>query len=152
MGGIEIGRMTTSEERESITLGADVGGKDAHVATNEHILALRKLLREECCGGYSTNIKEFSLVLRIDGCVQAWGMSGADNFAYRKKSSYATADIYLPKDAWEGKSPNAFRRVLASEVKGAINRLAEYIQGQGISVAIDDLNHDIDQALGRFLA
>ena len=51
-----------------VTLGADVGGKDAHIGTHEYILEFRKLLRQECQGDYGNGngIVEFALVLRID--------------------------------------------------------------------------------------
>lgn len=63
----------SSETRKLIALGADVGGKDAHGATHDSVLALRRLLQQKCKGPYGAAVKEFALVLRIDGCVQALG-------------------------------------------------------------------------------
>src|SRR5690242_2188452 len=83
-----------------ITLGADVGGRDAHAAITGDILALRRLLEQECPGPYSATFDEFALILRIDGSVQSWGRRGVDHIRLQRKLRYAKADIYVPTTAW----------------------------------------------------
>jgi hypothetical protein len=139
-----------SEARALVTLGADVGGKDAHGATHEHVLSLRRLLQRKCVGPYGATVKEFALVLRIDGSVQAWGKSGADNAAFQRKGTVATADIFIPLSAWSGRDAATIRQVLAAGVVDAIETLAELSERQKIDIAIDRLRRDIGDAAREF--
>ena len=140
------------ESREPITLGADVGGKDAYSATHGHILALRKLLRQECRGPYSEIIKEFALVLRIDGSVQAWGKTGVEDVAMQKKNTFATADIFVPREVWSTNDAPNLRRFLASGVKAAVAKIATCAENRGVDVSREALERDVDTAVVKFLA
>lgn len=140
-----------STGNESITLGADVGGKDAHLATHEHILALRKLLRQDCHGVYSYAIKEFALVLRVDGEIQAWGKSGVDGVKMGKKNSFVTADIFVPKEVWS-ESAHGFREFIASGFQVAIEEIIKYAQGRGVDLSAEILRRDVGVALEKYLA
>lgn len=142
----------SSEVQDVVTLGADVGGKDAHAATHEHIIVLRKLLRQECSGPYSTTIKEFALVLRIDGEVQSWGKSGVEGVALRKNNSFATADIFVPRNVWAGDSSHNLRSFLADEVMNAVAKIGRCSQSKKVDLSIDRLSYDVDTAVRQFLA
>ena len=132
-----------------ITLGADVGGRDAYDATHAHILALRKLLNDYCTGSYSETIKQIALVLRIDGSVQTWGKQGVEHVALQKKGTLATADIYVPLDVWAS-GHSDFRNFLASEVKVAIAEIAECARQQGVDLLRADLEHDVLEATSNY--
>lgn len=142
----------SAENLESITLGADVGGKDAHTATHEHVLILRKLLRQECQGPYSQTIKQIAIVLRIDGSVQAWGKSGVETVAIQRKNTFATADIFVPREAWSTANSQELRHFLADGVKTAIERISKSAQDRGISLSHEGLQHDVGSAIDKFLA
>jgi|GEM_PF-5337029 len=90
-----------------ITLGADVGGKDAFNATHQHILALRNLLRKIDTSTTNGALKEIALVLRVDGSVQAWGKRGVDNISFLKKKSFVTVDIFVTTDIWLEGDPHS---------------------------------------------
>ncbi len=135
----------------TVTLGADVGGKDAHEATQAHVLRLRRLLANECSGPYSETIKEIALVLRIDGSVQAWGKSGVSGVKLQKKNSFATADIYVPRDVWASHDPSVFREFLASEVKAAIVSICETANRRGVVLLRDELERDVYAAAQSFI-
>lgn len=139
-----------SAARTLVTLGADVGGKDAHGATHEHVLSLRRLLQQKCVGPYGATVKEFALVLRIDGSVQAWGKSGADNAAFQRKGTFATVDIFVPVSAWSSRDATKIRQVLVSGVVGAIEMLAELSERKKIDIAIDRLRQDIGDVALEF--
>jgi hypothetical protein len=141
-----------SETRYPVTLGADVGGKDAHEATNNYVLSLRRLLQQKCTGPYGATVKEFALVLRIDGSVQAWGKSGAENAAFRRKNTFATADIFVTVNEWSGRDAAHIRKVLATGVMDAIETLAELAERKKIDIAIDSLRRDVGAAEREFLA
>jgi len=138
--------------RAFVTLGADVGGKDAHDATHAHILAFRRLLADTCRGPYSETIKEIALVLRIDGSVHTWGKRGIEGVALQKRSTLATADIYVSRDVWESLDFLAFRRFLASGIKAAIAEIAECARHQGIDLLREDLERDVYGAALKFTA
>lgn len=124
--------MSTSED--FVTLGADVGGKDAFNATNQHVLALRNLLRQECSRPSGDLIKEIALVLRIDGSVQAWGKSGVDNISLQKKKTFVTADIFVPVDVWSSGEASGIRRFLFDQVAQAIQLVVENVNRQGVTL------------------
>lgn len=142
----------TSPDRDVMTLGADVGGRDAAVATHDHILALRKLLQQECQGPYSDVIKEFALVLRIDGSVQRWGKSGVDNVRLFQKAEYATADVFVPSNVWEKQDVTELRQFLAFGVRSAVADIAQRAAKKKVRVSLELLTSDIDRAVHRFLA
>lgn len=135
-----------------VTLGADVGGKDAHEATHAHVLAFRRLLADACQGPYSETIKEIALVLRIDGSVQAWGKRGVEGIALQKKRTFATADIYITQDAWTSHDASALRHLLASEVEAAISAIAEYATHQGVNLLRENLERDVHRATQQFVS
>jgi hypothetical protein len=140
-----------SKNREAITLGADVGGKDADVATRDHILAFRKHLQEECQGPYSDVLKEFAIVLRIDGSVQSWGKSGVDNIRLLQKAGYATADIFVPTGVWAERDIAGLRQFLATSVRNAVLDIAQRAQDKKVNVSLESLTSDIDRAVLGFL-
>lgn len=141
-----------SKTHALITLGADVGGKDAHGATHEYVLSLRRLLQQKCVGPYGDTVNEFALVLRIDGAVQAWGKCGAGNAAFQRKGAVATADIFVPVSAWSARDSANIRKVLAAGVVGAIEALAELSERKKIDIAIDRLRRDVGDVATEFSA
>lgn len=136
--------------RTLVTLGADVGGKDAHEATHAHILAFRKLLDSECKGPYSNKIKEIALVLRIDGSVQAWGKNGVEGVAIQKGGTFATADIFVSRDKWASHDVATFRNCLVSGVTAAMTAIAEYARQQGVDLLRENLERDVCRAALKF--
>jgi hypothetical protein len=141
----------TTEERDLVTLGADVGGKDAYAATNEAVLALRKLLTQKCKGPYGTTVKEIALVLRIDGSIQAWGKSGPEGAAFREKSTVATVDVFITAREWQSQDAHQVRRVLAKGTADAIEALAALAERRKIDIAIDRLRADVSAATVDYL-
>lgn len=137
--------------KEPITLGADVGGKDAHMATQEHILAFRKLLQQECRREYSKKIKEFALILRVDGAVQSWGKSGVEGVAIKKKNTFATADIFMPKESWYLMCALDIRKFLAGGVKSAIQDIIDCAKFNGVPLSGEELKNDVDCAIEKFI-
>ena len=141
-----------TKAKDTITLGADVGGRDADLATNSHIMLLRRLLAIECVGPYSSVFKEFALVLRIDGSVQSWGKRGIDYNRLQKKSGYATADIFVPKDVWQPTEGSEFRCYVEREVGRAIRQIADRAIKANVPIADELLIADVDRATSLFLS
>ncbi|HET6159115.1 MAG TPA: hypothetical protein VFE34_12265 [Dongiaceae bacterium] len=138
-------------DRAVITLGAQMGGKDADAATDVDILALRRLLEQECPGPYSSAFNEFALVLRVDGSIDSWGRRGVDHVRLQRKLRYATADIYVPMSAWNTREVGAFRGFLAAEVESAIRVIGERVRKAKIAIDSERLLHDVQRATAQFL-
>lgn len=136
---------------DTITVGADVGGPDAHEATNECILELRKLLRRGCPGPYSSVIKEFAIVLRVDGSVKAWNKTGIDFFALKRKNSCATIDIFVPRTVWLDQGLRAFRQFLAEQMRCAIEEILRHVKKRKIDVSEMQLVGDLEAVLAEFV-
>lgn len=131
-----------------VTLGADVGGKDAFNVTNQHVLALRSLLRQKCSKASGGFLKEIALVLRVDGSVQAWGKSGVDNISLQKKKAFVTADIFVPVDVWSTGDASSIRRFLMDQVRCAIRFVIEDVNRQGVALdgkALEDALESVRQ-------
>lgn len=141
-----------SGNHEMVTLGADVGGKDAHIATHSHVLFFRRLLQQKCIGPYGGIVKEFALVLRIDGSVQAWGKRGIENATFRQKNSVVTVDIYVPINEWLGRDAIHIRNVIAAGVTDAIETVAKLAERKKIDISINSLRRDVNAAEKDFLA
>ncbi|WP_157835438.1 hypothetical protein [Xanthomonas sp. SHU 166] len=132
-------------------MGADIGGKDAHVVTNESIVRFRLLLRKHCRAVYSNVITEIALVLRVDGSVQAWGLAGVHNVKFQKKRSFATADIFVPVSGWLGCSVDGFNEFIASGVVDAVEVICEMARDKRIDVDAELLKVDVNSAARDFL-
>ena len=131
-----------------VSLGADVGGKDAHAATSEVCIDLRQALAKECCGPYGASFAEFALVVRIDGSVQSWGKRGVDNVRLQRQSKYATADIFVPQDVWvEGLGP--LRAFLATNIEAAIQAIVDRAEKSRDQIESDRLIRDVRKAMAH---
>jgi hypothetical protein len=134
-----------------VSLGVDVGGKDAHAATSVPCAALRGLLEQECQGPYGSTFDEFALVLRIDGSVQSWGKSGVDNVRLQRKARYATADVFVPAKIWSAGDSSTLRQFFSTGVESAIGAIADRARKEKDSVEADRLIADVKRATTKFL-
>lgn len=137
------------QHKAAVSLGADVGGKDADAATAAVCMAIRRALAEECGGPYGASFAEFALVVRIDGSVQSWGNRGVDNVRLQRKARYATADIFVPQAVWaEGRRP--FAAFMATNVVAAIQAIVDRAQKDGDLIEADLLIRDVRRATEHF--
>ena len=134
-----------------VTLGADVGGKDAFTATNQHVLALRSLLHQECSGSFGSPLKEISLILRVDGSVQSWGKRGVENVTFYKKKSSVTADIFVPVDVWATGDAVSLQLFLVDQVIHAIQLVVEFVNCQGLVLNEKELECALKSVRQKYL-
>lgn len=142
--------MKQTSNTATVTLGADVGGKDADAATNADVLALRRCLEAECRGPYGKGFDEFALVLRIDGSVQAWDKRGVGNVRLQRHLRYATADIFVPRSSWSAERTGTFRTYIVEGVTAAIGEIVARALRAGDDIAADALCRDVATAITRF--
>jgi hypothetical protein len=136
---------------EPITLGADIGGRDAFVATHDHILSFRSLLRQHCRLPYSAALKEVALVFRIDGSVQAWGKKGVEAVRFYKKRAYVTADIFVPVDSWASLEVAEVRRNLAAGIADAVQIIVEGAERRKIEIESARLRREVSEVVMLFM-
>lgn len=141
----------SSNTRELVTLGADIGGTDAFVATHDLVLYLRRLLKQNCRGPYGTTVKEFALVLRIDGSIQAWGKKGAEAVRFQQKNTYVTVEIFVPTDSWSGVEEADIRKTLAAGVTDAIESVVKVAERKRIEIDGSRLRNEAGEAAKQFL-
>lgn len=139
------------ELKDVVSLPAEVGGEDAHAATHEHILALRKLLREKCKELYSSIARSFEFVLVIDGSVQAWQKAVASRTVFRDQKALASVDIHLTRDKWFACNPATIRMNLVAGVIEALEKLHELTVRRKVDLASDQLRQDVRTAVEEFL-
>lgn len=148
-----IGQKQTPDmtKSEAITLGADVGGKDAYEATRKSVQSLRRLLALECIGPYSAKIDECALVLRIDGEVQSLGRRGTHGIVLSERRRRVTADIYVPSTEWSGSGTN-FAEFLADEVTQALSAICAKAKTRWSDFDSGRMTADVERAVSAFRA
>jgi len=138
-------------EKPTVKVGGDIGGVAADRATDRHISPLRKLLQAHCCGPYSSEVDEFSLVIRVDGDIAYWEQEGCDRMRRRKKDRYITIDIYVPRSRWEGVRGIEIRKYLAACVEDAFQRMIGKLRKDKVVVDGDALLRDFAIVKAHYL-
>lgn len=141
-----------TEQPATVTLGAQVGGRDADEAMRPHYLPLRQLLAVACVGPYSAILREIALVLRIDGSLDQWERRGVALVRMQRKGGYATADIFVPVPVWRDGDDRAIRAFLAEHTRAAIRQIIERARGAGIPIEAERLLGDVSLATHRYVA
>jgi hypothetical protein len=132
-------------ERAFVTLGAQVGGRDADAATLDHLMDLRVLLAQECRGPYGQSLSEIALVLRVDGSVQSWSRSDVSNVRIQRKARYATADIFMPSEIWKTGGTLGIREFMLSGATTAIEAILQRAKKQKLEIASEALLGDLQR-------
>ena len=140
-----------NDEKSAVTLGADVGGRDAFDATKKHVLALRQVLASACRGPYGGTYDEFALILRIDGSVQEWRKRGIANVRRQRRWRYVTADIFVPVSDWKGRPARGLRNLLAKDVETAMAAIIDRVTKAKDDVDVDRLLADVKRAIKQFV-
>jgi hypothetical protein len=137
---------------EAITLGVQAGDVKSSEITRPHFLSLRKLLAQHCPGPYSQRIKEFAIILRIDGDIWHWEFEGCKNLRLRRKDRYITIDIGVPRGKWEHASAASLRCYLGKSCRDAIVLMLDKLKGEKIEVNSKALLENVDAAISEYLA
>jgi hypothetical protein len=134
---------------EAVTLGAQTSGDDDRTTT--HVLELRKLLASHCTGPYSSEIKQFALVLRIGGGMQEFE-DGCDRIRRNRKAGYITVDIGFPSNRWKDTSDTQIREFLAEAIETGLLCCLRRLEKDRTHVNAPGLLSDFANAKKVFLA
>jgi hypothetical protein len=136
----------------SFSLGAQVGGRSAKEATAQE-QELRDMF-SRWTGDYSSAVREFAFILRIDGefhsYTEMWSICGAQKA--KRKRDWIEVEIGIPERWWRLAHSDGYKKRLAGEVeKGFISMIEVLRRNRGI-VNAEALMNDWKRIKGHYLA
>jgi hypothetical protein len=84
--------------------------------------------------------------------IQAWEKRGIEGVTLLKRSAFATADIYVPREVWSANDRSTIRNYLASTVKSAVAGIAQCAELRGVHLLGSALERDVDEVAQKFVA
>ena len=133
----------------TITLGMQTSGEDDR--TNAPVLELRRLLAECCAGPYSSDVREFALILRIAGEMQEFDFEGCERIRRNRKGRYITLDLGVPSYRWKGVGDSDLREYLAQTVETGLLCCINRLERDKTPIASSALMSDYAKVKKRFL-
>lgn len=140
----------SEEAKRYITIGAQMGDRDADTAVCPSFMRLSKLFTKHCSRGYGDTFKYFGFVLRIDGAISYWEKSGCDKLRGRR-SGEATIDVYMPIPVWKA-GPLSIQKYLEVEIRNGFFLMLEKLIKLGVVLDKDNLIADFEVAMAEFAA
>ena len=146
-----IGNDRSQGNVNSFSLGAQVGGPDAAEATRNQEQKLRDAMNR-WSGNYTSAIKEFAFLLRIDGAIhtytQEWNILGAQKA--KRKKNWIEVEIGVPKSAWQNQSDN-YKNYLAAEVEKGLHYMVELLKQKKCDINDEALFADWKKIKNKYL-
>jgi len=99
----------------TITLGVQTSREDDR--TDKPVLDMRKVLATRCQGPYSSEIREFALILRVGGDMQEFNFEGCERIRRNRKQKYITVDLGFPSNRWKAATESSIREYIAEAVE-----------------------------------
>ncbi|HKV82063.1 MAG TPA: hypothetical protein VJP02_28200 [Candidatus Sulfotelmatobacter sp.] len=113
----------------SFSLGAQIGGPDYRQEAQKQEQQLRDAFNR-WTGDYSTEVREFAFLLRIDGEIhrytEMWRIVGAQEA--KRKKDWIEVEIGIPKTWWQEAKDDAYKKRLADEVEVGLRSMIELLQ------------------------
>ncbi|WP_108670431.1 hypothetical protein [Peribacillus acanthi] len=134
-----------------ITLGADIGGRDAAKVVEPYLNELVELLDRFCNKRYSSQLDEFAPFLRVDGDVCSWNFEGCEKLRLSKKHRYITVDIGMPRSKWEGIGEKEIKEYLINNLKEALELIVNRLKKERYPVNDNVLWVDFGKVKEEFL-
>jgi hypothetical protein len=144
-----VGGKAAIMSTDTVTLGMQTSREDNR--TSQHVLPLRKLLAAHCKGPYSSEVREFALILRIGGEMLEFDFKGCERIRRNKKNAYITVDLGFPSSEWKGQSDEHIKRYLAQSVETGLRCCIERLERDGVAVEGDRLLADYQQVRQQYL-
>ena len=135
----------------SFSLGEQIGGQ-----TNKEARAQTQALRDlfnAWTGDYSSDIREFAFILRVDGHIHRytamWNIYGAQKA--KRKRDWIEVEIGVPETWWRLAHTDQFKKRIAEEVERGFNSMIEVLQKKHRDIKAEALLHDWSQIKAKFL-
>ncbi len=137
----------------SFSLGAQIGGPDYRPEARIQEQQLRDALNR-WTGDYSTDVREFAFLLRIDGEIHRytdlWQIVGAQKA--KRKRDWIEVEIGIPKAWWQEAKNDAYKKRLADEVEAGFRSMIELLQRNKRSINAQALLDDWGHIKAAYLA
>jgi hypothetical protein len=134
----------------TITLGVQTSREDDR--TGKPVLEMRKLLATHCEGPYSSEIREFALILRVGGDMQEFNFEGCERIRRNRKQKYITLDLGFPSNRWKAAPESSIREYLAEAVETGLLCCIKRLQTDKSPVDSARLMGDFAKVKQLFLA
>jgi hypothetical protein len=134
----------------TITLGVQTTREDDR--TEVPVVEMRRLLAMHCQGPYSTEIREFALILRIGGAMQEFNFEGCERIRRNRKEKYITVDLGFPSTRWKASSDSSIREYISEAVETGLLCCIRHLEKNNSPIDSDRLMDDFAKVKQLFLA
>jgi len=136
----------------SFSLGAQIGGPDYAEKARVQEQQLRDAFNR-WTGDYSTDVREFAFLLRIDGEIhrytELWQIVGAQKA--KRKRDWIEVEIGITKAWWQEAKNDTYKRRLADEVEAGFRSMIELLQRNKRSINAQALLDDWGRIKAAYL-
>ena len=145
------GPVESGSALNSFSLGAQIGGQTSKEA-REQEQALRDLFNT-WTGEYSSDIREFAFLLRVDGHIHRytamWNIHGAQKA--KRKRDWIEVEIGVPETWWRLAHTDQYKKRIAEEIEKGFNSMIEVLRKNRRDIKAEALLHDWSQIRAKFL-
>ena len=142
--------MAEASQINSFSLGAQVGGPNMSAASSRQEQALRNALNR-WTGDYTTAIRQFAFLLRIDGAIHQYtklfNIVGAR--PAKRKRDWVEVEIGVPESWW--RDSTRYKEHLTREVEKGLHSMIDLLHRNRLAVRADALLHHWDKIKNQFL-
>jgi len=143
----------TRHNKNCFSLGSQVGGADAALATGRQEQRLRDAMNL-WRGSYSSAVREFAFLLRVDGEIhtytQEWNIQGAQKA--KRKKDWIEVEIGVPRSSWEGEEGRNYKHFLVSEVEKGLRSMIDVLKASRLDINGGALLSDWEKIKEEYLS
>ena len=107
----------------TIEVSAQIGGPDADTALNPHFRALKSAEKKSSFEGFP--FPRLAFILRVDGEVSTYRLSGAGDVECDRRGRYVSIDIGLARTDWEGRGAIEVSEFIVRAVMSSVDVLRQ---------------------------
>jgi hypothetical protein len=137
----------------SFSLGAQIGGPDHPEKARIQEQRLRDAFNG-WTGDYSTDVREFAFLLRIDGKIhrytELWQIVGAQKA--KRKKDWIEVEIGIPEAWWQEANEDNYKKRLVNEVEAGFRSMIELLQRNKRNINAQSLLNDWSHIKAAYLA
>lgn len=149
----EMKNKPAQRNKNHFSLGSQVGGADAAIATGHYEQELRDAMNR-WSGDYSAAVREFAFVLRVDGAIHAytkeWNIQGAQGA--KRKKDWIEVEIGVPRSSWEENKGRTYKEYLVTEIDKGLRSMIEVLLRSGAEVNKEALLGDWEKLKRDYLS
>jgi|SRR5579863_1507197 len=143
----------TIRNKNSFSMGAQIGGPNVPESILQEQQELRSAMN--CwTGDYTSEIKEFAFLLRVDGSIHAytelWKISGAQ--PAKKKKDWIEVEIGIPESWWREHQGKIHKEQLATAIEQGLHSMIDVLQERRAEIRAEELLSDWGKIKAEYLA